>query len=280
MMKILTEEFYKNDRQKYNNFGQRFLNNHKWDWFNFINQVLKYVYEPLGRYKTVYEGGRKKTGVFTEDGEWHPILNRINTNYSVIGLLLKEAGIRPDMDTNAAFNLLKIWFRTNENYKSAVSEDGWIYKNVIYPTISRTSYSGEKREENAVELLKDCPLFANYKLTKVGGSGVLDDMTRGVDLVVHDGDITNPKYTVQIKPFTSFSNGDYVDFINGVGNAKKYLTDFIAFINGKKVIVVYSEKATPQVGSYKIKKDGLLWSKGVNQLNESIDIIRNMMKKV
>lgn len=280
MIKILTEEFLNNVSLNYDKTAQKFLHKHRYEWFNFLNKVLKYVYEPKNRYYTVVNGGIKKTGVFTENGEWHPIINKINTNYSVIGKIIKEAGIDPNKDSEYIFMMLKRWFRENGNYKSLVSEDGELYRRIVYPTIYRTSNSGERREKNTEILLKDCPLFNGLKLKQIGGAGVLDDMLRGVDMIAYKNDVNEPVYTIQIKPFTNVVEGDYVYFINGVGNAKKYMTNFIVFTNGNKILVVSSSDANPKIGSYHVRKSGILWSKGVDTLNESIDIIRNMLKKV
>lgn len=247
------------------------------NWRAFIDRVLKHVYEPTGQWKTETSfDGKRRTGVFTEDGVWHPVLNRINTNIKLMAKLLEMSGVNTNSPLPLAYSAFIQYFRNN--YRHIVKENGHIYQEVVLPTIGGTSERGEKTEEGSIELLKDCPLFSGMTVEKIGGSGVIDDMLGGVDAVVYKTTIEEPTYTIQIKPFSDVKESDYGHFINNVGAAKKYNTDFIAFINGKSVVMVDSKKAKPLKGSYFISRGGIMFQKGVSILNEDFDIIRNILK--
>jgi len=245
---------------------------YKSDWRIFIDKVLKYVYEPLGRY------GRmgNKVGVLTEDGQWHPVLNRINTNYLTMSKLLEESGVNPNSPTELIYSTFINFFR--QNYRSIVSEDGELYKKIILPIIGRTSEIGDNTESEAVKVLKDCPLFFGLNIEQIGGVGVDEDMVGGVDAVAYKTTPTNPTYTIQIKPFTYVKQGDYGHFINGVGQAKDYKTNFICFYNNSKIIITDASRSKPKQGYYFISRGGIKWQKGVDTLNEDFDIMRNTIK--
>lgn len=247
------------------------------DWRVFLNKVLEHVYKPLGMwYGEKDEKGRYKVGVWTQNGEWHPILNRVNTNYIVMGKLLDEAGINLNQPLPLIYSAFIQFFR--KNYRSIVSEDGALYNSIVLPTIGKTSARGEKTEEESIELLKDCPLFNGLKVEKLGGSGVGDDMVDGVDAVTYVNTPDEPTHTIQIKPFTFVKEANYGHFINGVGQAKEYKTNFIVFVKGESYIVADSKRCKPLKGSYFVSKGGILFQKGVSSLNEELDIIRNILK--
>lgn len=247
------------------------------NWRLFIDKVLEHVYTPTNQWYTkVDSDGKSKTGAWTKEGVWHPTLNKINTNIKLMSKLLEMSGVNPNSPLPLIYSTFIQYFR--QNYRSIVSEDGEIYKSVVLPTITGTSKRGEKTEENSVELLKDCPLFLGMTVEKVGGSGVIDDMLSGVDAVVYKSVVTEPTYTIQIKEFSDIKEADYGHFINGVGSAKEYKTDFIAFTKGNSVILVDSKKAKPLKGSYFVSRGGINYQKGVSVLNEEFDIIRNILK--
>lgn len=249
----------------------------KSDWRVFIDKVLEHVYTPTNQWYTKQDSdGKTKTGAWTKEGVWHPILNRINTNFVLMSKLLELSGINMNSPLSLIYSSYIQFFR--QNYRSIVSEDGEIYKSVVLPTIGGTSVAGERTEESSIDLLKDCPLFTGMTVEKVGGSGVLEDMLSGVDAVVYKTTISEPTYTIQIKPFSDIKQADYGHFINGVGAAKEYKTNFIAFVKGKSIVLVDSKRAKPLKGSYFISRGGINYQKGVSQLNEDFDIIRNILK--
>ena len=247
------------------------------EWRVFINKVLEHVYTPTNQWYTQKDSdGKTKTGVWTTDGVWHPILNRINTNFVLMAKLLENSGINMNSPIQLIYSSYIQYFR--QNYRSIVSEDGELYNSVVLPTIGGTSTRGDKTEDNSIQLLKDCPLFSGMTVEKVGGSGVIEDMLSGVDAVVYKTTISEPTYTIQVKPFSDIKKSDYGHFINGVGAAKEYKTSFIAFVKGDSIVLVDSKRAKPLKGSYFISRGGINYQKGVSQLNEDLDIIRNILK--
>jgi hypothetical protein len=275
---LLTESSYKDGyRDTAQSIMKTYGSGYNSDWRVFINKVLEHVYTPTNQWKTDKDSeGKVKTGVWTTDGVWHPVLNRINTNFVLMSKLLKYSGINVNQPLPLIYSTFIQFFR--QNYRSIVSEDGEIYMSIVLPTIDRTSVKGEKTEEESINLLKDCPLFNGLNVVKVGGSGVVDDMINGVDAVVYKDVVTIPTYTIQIKPFTDIKESDYGHFINGVGAAKQYKTDFIAFVKQNSLILVDSKSAKPLKGSYFISKLGIKYQKGVDSLNENFDIIKNILK--
>lgn len=250
---------------------------YKSDWRVFLNKVLEHVYKPLGMwYGEKDNEGRYKVGVWTKEGVWHPILNRINTNYIVMGKLLQDSGINLNQPTPLIYSSFIQYFR--KNYRSIVSEDGTLYNDIVLPTIDKTSARGEKTEEESIKLLQDCPLFSGLTVEKLGGSGVGADMVDGVDAITYRNTPNEPTHTIQIKPFTFIKESDYGHFINGVGQAKEYKTNYIVFVKGGSYIVADSNRCKPLKGSYFVSKGGILFQKGVSSLNEDLDIIRNILK--
>lgn len=254
----------------------KFGKGYKSEWRVFLNKVLEHVYKPLNMWYSQKDNeGRYKLGVWTNEGVWHPILNRVNTNYIVMGKLLQESGINLNQPIDLIYSSFIQYFR--KNYRSIVSEDGDLYNSIVLPTIGRTSAKGEKTEEESIKLLNDCPLFNGLTIEKLGGSGVGADMIDGVDAITYKTTPEEITHTIQIKPFTHIKKSDYGHFINGVGQAKEYRTNFIVFVKGSSYIVADSKKCKPLKGSYFVSKGGILFQKGVSQLNEDFSIMRNLL---
>ena len=55
-------------------------------------------------------------------------------------------------------------------------------------------------------------------------------------------------------------------------------TNFIVFVKGSSYIVADAKKCKPLKGSYFVSKGGILFQKGVSQLNEDFSIMMNLLK--
>lgn len=252
------------------------------DWRVFLNKALEYVYSPKKRwYGEKDDNGRYKKGVWTKDGEWHHTLNRINTNYIVMAKLIEEMGVDLWRPTSGIYYELKQFYRSN--LLSILSEDGELYKSIVERIIGVTSAKGDKTEEETVELLTNCPLFNGLNIKKLGGSGVGEDMVDGVDAITYETVPEEITHTIQIKPFTGVTLDNNSTIIHGVGQAKRYTTDYIVFGKHPKdgsYIVALSNLCFPENGKYVVRDGGIAFQTGVTELNEDINIIRNLLKLI
>jgi len=68
-----------------------------------------------------------------------------------------------------------------------------------------------------------------------------------------------------------------------VGQAKRYTTDYIVFGKHPKdgsYIVALSNLCFPENGKYVVRDGGIAFQTGVTELNEDINIIRNLLKLI
>jgi len=246
------------------------------EWKKFIWGIVMDTYRPLSR--TIFNDKRYE-GATTIDGKWHGIINRINTNIKLWARLIEYYDLDPN---NPSLKLIEdLKSLVIKDIDSLFSEDGELYLRFVVPIITNTVSKGEETETKSVELLDGCPIFNGLTIEKVGGDGVGIDMSDGVDVVAYQNVITIPTYTIQVKPFSGISEGRIGHFIDGIGkgNIKGYSTNFIAFVNGSKIILADSKKCKLQKnGSYLILNTGIKWQRGNDLLNEDLDIIRNILK--
>ena len=121
-------------------------NGPKSEWRVFINKVLKHIYEPLDRWQES-SGADTPTGVLDSNGEWHQILNRINTDHKVMSVLLDLSSA--DLNKDAGLLLVEVKNLIRREYKSLFLEEGFYYINYIKPAILRSP------ERKSVDIARD-----------------------------------------------------------------------------------------------------------------------------
>lgn len=192
------------------------------------------------------------TGIYNLESTGRSVINKFDTNYSVMGILLDKVNefIRKK-DQETEINLSG----TNEKevgqemdrllqylwkYKRRIFyKDSKLFK-ILLDTVTTTHEIGDVNEMHAVLLLKK--LFK--EVNKIGKLGDEKDMT-GTDVeITHNGTI----FTAQIKPVNSIKqvDDDYEISINS--GVKQYKTDWMIFIQDRKKLYVFPTSKTKIVG--------------------------------
>lgn len=204
-----------------------------------IRSILKNVYPE----NYVKGDSWHNTGIYNLESKGRSVINKFDTNYSVMGILLDSVNefIRKkgeDTEINLSIeNELEVDKELEKFLKYL-----WKYKVRIFGRESRlflklldmvtiTHGVGEVNEVHAVFLLKK--LFKNVK--KIGQLGAEQDMS-GVDVEIeHSGKI----FTAQVKPINTIEkvNDNYEITINS--GVKEYKTDWMVFIENRRKIYVF-----------------------------------------
>ena len=216
---------------------------------NKINNILREVF-PKYWYEFGDYGKGSPFGIYNFEGTGRSVLNKINTNYTVlcilvsdINLYLKKNNIKPiDFTNKNSSQQIKELFRFLhylDNLKYRIfNTDSNTFKNV-FKKLGKLNTQGDRREDNAVKELKK--YFKTDKVFKVGGLGNIEDMHGGIDAKIElDGNLK----TIQIKPFKEFEEVDEKIKVMGTGNVKDYKTDLMVFHNDKNGILVFDNNET------------------------------------
>lgn len=217
-----------------------------------LGEILYSVYKPIGHWKK--KGDKGFFGVMDlewDDERWS-ILNRINTNYTALSIMINSINDVLDkgksniekFDFSMEFgskefyveydrlmefckrNARKIFLKTTE-------EDGSTIINNIVNAIRRTKGVGDNAEKIVVDFLpKLNKKVTNIKLPE--GSGDANDMVGGADVFF---DFNGRTFTIQVKKVRSVNiyNKDNSVGVNyytrGASISKHYKTDYYAILD-------------------------------------------------
>ena len=239
----LFEEKTLNDLKITSNISKAWISNpdFKREFIVFMGNILKEVYEPYGHWKKY-----KFYGVMDlpwENRSWS-ILNKINTNYTAISILVNEVNralyegnskvpmfdfISNTIGTegfNTEFTRFLNFLGKNKNkiFLKLSESDGSSTINKIIEAISFTSKIGDKYENMVAEKLHT--VFGNPTDIYVPETyGEKEDMTKGIDISFNQNNI---KKTIQVKKVKFIKkDGDTKYLISGTSFSKHYDVDYL-----------------------------------------------------
>lgn len=222
-----------------------------------IGIILKRVYEPKGHWKR-RNGTSGFFGVMDLpwDSERWSLLNRINTNYSALSILINSTNDvltkgnsdipRFDFIQNpfgsatfyTEYNRMMDFVHRNSNniFLKLTEDDGSTIINNIIKAIDRSKRIGDKAETVVSQYL---PLvrsgITNIKLPE--GSGDSNDMIGGADIFF---DYKGKTYTIQVKKVSRIKKEPYYTTKTyttvGASISKHYKTDYYAVLDNKFLI--------------------------------------------
>ncbi|CAG7580746.1 MAG: hypothetical protein SLAVMIC_00542 [uncultured marine phage] len=212
-----------------------------------LGEILYNVYKPIGHWKK--KGVKGFFGVMDlpwDDERWS-ILNRINTNYTALSILVNSINYvleKGDSDISK-FDLVSPTFGSTEWYEEynrlsdfmkrnarniflkLTEEDGSTIINNIVTAIRRTRSIGDNAEKVVVEYLpKLNKNVTNIKLPE--GSGDATDMVGGADVLF---DYNGNTYTVQVKKVSYVNKRGSIYVTKGASISKHYKTNYYAILD-------------------------------------------------
>jgi Fe-Mn family superoxide dismutase len=204
-----------------------------------IRSILKDVYPE----NYVKGDSWYNTGIYNLEKQGRSVINKFDTNYSVMGILLdsvnefiRKKGKETEIDlsgnnekeVNEQLDKLLgyLW-----KYKVRIfSKDSKLFHKLL-DMVTTTHDIGDVNEMHAVILLKK--LFKN--VTKIGELGAEKDMG-GVDVEIeHEGKI----FTAQVKPINTIREVDDNYEITINSGVKEYKTNWMIFIENRRKIYVF-----------------------------------------
>ena len=122
-------------------------------------------------------------------------------------------------------------------------------------TLGLTHDMGGVTEDYTVKIIKK--EFGDENVEQIGELGNQEDMIGGVDCkVVVNGETK----TLQIKPFSYTKDEKNSIMVFNTGQVKKYTTDWIAFANQKKGVLIFDNKNTKIInGNYVFPSEDLIY---------------------
>jgi len=156
----------------------------------------------------------------SNEGRHISILNKVNTNLSVLSYLVREFKLS---NFNEVIELIKT------NSKELFLENSK-YLPKIVEIIKATEKAGDKNEDLAISYIKEIIMLKkdiNVTPNKVPTSSY-KDLVLGIDV---EFDINGKTYTCQVKPLVNHTYQDQLVLITTSGNVKHYNTDYICFSN-------------------------------------------------
>lgn len=216
-----------------------------------IGIILKNVYNPLGYWKKYQYWG--VMDLPWEEERWS-ILNKINTNYRSLALLINGVNnaIVEGNKNIPLFDFKNVIFGSKEFYDEYVRFINFLTKNQrviflkldensgskiinsIVNRIRRTTKLGDKAEELVIRrLYKVFKGDSVSNIRMISGSGKKQDMIGGVDISFK---LNGDNKTIQVKKGHSIlktSSNDYI--IIGVSISSHYNVDYISFVINNKI---------------------------------------------
>ena len=134
---------------------------------------------------------------------------------------------------------MAIYQMSLELYKERIFNiNSGTFKNIM-TTLGLTHDMGGVTEDYTVKIIKK--EFGDENVEQIGELGNQEDMIGGVDCkVVVNGETK----TLQIKPFSYTKDEKNSIMVFNTGQVKKYTTDWIAFANQKKGVLIFDNKNT------------------------------------
>jgi len=224
-----------------------------------LGEILYKVYKPMNKWKKKGDKGYYGVmGLDWDDEEWS-ILNRINTNYTALSIMINSINNVLDRGNSEIkrFDFITPKFGSVEFYAEydrfmefvkrnarniflkTTEENGSTVINNIVNAIRRSKGIGDDAEKIVVEYLPK--LFGGVSNIKLpDGSGDANDMVGGADIFFDYNGETN---TIQVKKIRSLNKyiskykpyGKDVYYTKGASISKPYLTNYYAILDSENL---------------------------------------------
>lgn len=210
-----------------------------------IGDILQSVYQPIGNWKRKTESGFFGVMDLEWDNERWSILNRINTNYTALAILINYINKALANSTIPMFNFVDNKFDTPEFYDEynrlvdfmksrskqiflkTTEQDGSSTINAVVDVIRITKSVGDLGEKIVVDYLPKLNSgISNIKIPE--GSGDSTDMIGGADVLF---DFNGKTFTIQVKKVKAVSNIDGTYITTGASISKHYKTNYYAILD-------------------------------------------------
>ncbi len=210
-----------------------------------IGDILQSVYQPIGNWKRKSESGFFGVMDLEWDNERWSILNRINTNYIALAIIINYINKALANSRIPMFNFTNLKFGSIEFYDEynrlvdfmkknstklflkKTEEDGSNTINAVVSAIRGTKSAGDVGEKIVVDYLpKLNPNISNIRIPE--GSGDATDMIGGSDVIFDFGGKT---FTIQVKRVKNVLNKDGKYITSGASISKHYKTNYYAILD-------------------------------------------------
>lgn len=178
-------------------------------------------------------------------GREYSVLNKVNTNIMLLGKLtsLFAANSTQDLMQKISYHKDDLFY---ENGK---------YFDLVLQTIRYTEKKGEENEEMVCDYIKSLVQnkFGKNITPFREPTASYKDMILGIDITFS---IDEKDYTCQVKPIKSFKIDNDSILIESSGLLKQYNTDYIAFSNkDKNILLLFRNKSRIQINGSKVRMD-------------------------
>lgn len=165
-------------------------------------------------------------------GREYSVLNKVNTNIMLLDKLTSLFGANSTQDLMRKIN----YHKDNLFYENGK------YFDLVLQTIRYTEKKGEENEEMVCDYIKNLiqNKFGKNITPFREPTASYKDMILGIDITFN---IDGKDYTCQVKPIKSFKEYESSIIIESSGILKQYNTDYIAFSNkDKNLILLFRNK--------------------------------------
>ena len=236
-----------------------------------IGDILKSVYEPVGNWKRNEKSGFYGVIDLEWDNERWSILNRINTNYIALTIIVNSVNNALSNSSIQKFNFVDVNFGTPEFYNEynrlvdlmkknskmflkTKETDGSNTINAIVNAIRGIKSAGDLGEKIVVDYLPKL----NSKISNIRtpeGSGDSNDMIGGADILF---DFNNKVYTMQVKRVSSVINKDGKYITVGASISKHYKTNYYAIMDRKNLYFFNNKESGIKISNGELEIDATL----------------------
>lgn len=238
-----------------------------------IGDILKSVYDPINHWKRNEKSGFYGVMDLEWDNERWSILNRINTNYTALTIIINSVNnaLSKSNSKNDKINFIDVNFGTVEFYSEynrlvdilkknskmflkTTESDGSNTINVVVNAIRGIKSAGDIGEKIVVDYLpKLNPSISNIKIPD--GSGESTDMIGGADVFF---DFNNKTYSVQVKRVKEVINKDGKYITIGASISKHYKTNYYALLDKSKLYFFNNKESNIQIVDGELSIDSSL----------------------
>lgn len=230
-----------------------------------IDSILKSVFPSHWKESNEYSYN-SFAGIYDFEKPGRSVLNKLNTNYNVFCILLRDLNKVLRRETGETINIIGLnpkeqientikFTEYLEKYKHRIfNESSSTFKGIL-KMVGITNAIGESSEEYVLTKLKEKFGEKNAKLES--GLGVGDDMLKGIDCVVT---INGVKMTGQIKPFETMIETDKNLKVVG-GQSMIYKTNLMIFYKKNKSVLIFKNKDVKidNDGDYLFPRENLIY---------------------
>lgn len=162
----------------------------------------------------------KGTPYEIKQGREFSILNKVNTNRTLMTNLIKKFGI---LDFNELLEFVKM-------HKEDLFKNDGKFFSIVWETIRSTETIGEKNEDLVVDYIKALVKSKyNIDITPLREiTASRNDLIFGIDIIFN---VNGKECTCQVKPLKSYIDSGENVLVTSGGRLKNYNVDYIAFSN-------------------------------------------------